>query len=127
MLTSAGHRSATWIFRIMREFPLWKEKARLQFIGEAFNLFNHTNISSVDGTAFNYQRRGSRRLHGGLRRRYERLPDPESLRSCCRPFDIDQRTVHGKTVADLGEIRVLVFATISQAPWTCGDSRVSWG
>jgi hypothetical protein len=38
----------------MRAFPLWKERVSLQVIGEAFNLFNHTNISSVNGTAFNY-------------------------------------------------------------------------
>jgi len=40
-------------FRIMREFHIY-ERARLQFIGEAFNIFNHTNIASVNSTAFNY-------------------------------------------------------------------------
>jgi hypothetical protein len=40
-------------FRIMREFQVY-ERARLQFIGEAFNIFNHTNIASVNTTAFNY-------------------------------------------------------------------------
>lgn len=40
-------------FRIMREFQVY-ERARLQFIGEAFNIFNHTNITSVNGTALNY-------------------------------------------------------------------------
>jgi len=45
-------------FRIMREFQVY-EKARLQFIGEAFNIFNHTNIASVNSTAFNYIARGS--------------------------------------------------------------------
>ncbi len=40
-------------FRVMREFRVY-EKVRLQFIGEAFNIFNHTNISSVNTTAFNY-------------------------------------------------------------------------
>ena len=40
-------------FRIMREFQVY-ERARLQFIGEAFNIFNHTNIASVNSTAFNY-------------------------------------------------------------------------
>jgi hypothetical protein len=39
--------------RIMREFHVY-ERARLQFIGEAFNIFNHTNITSVNGTAFNF-------------------------------------------------------------------------
>jgi hypothetical protein len=45
-------------FRIMREFAI-REKLRLQLIGEAFNLFNHTNISSVNGTAFNFTAVGS--------------------------------------------------------------------
>ena len=40
-------------FRIMREFPIY-ERVRLQFIGEAFNIFNHTNIASVNTTAFNF-------------------------------------------------------------------------
>ena len=39
--------------RIMREFHI-VEKVRLQVIGEAFNIFNHTNIASVNTTAFNY-------------------------------------------------------------------------
>jgi hypothetical protein len=45
-------------FRIMREFAI-RERFRLQFIGEAFNLFNHTNISSVNGTAYNFTNVGS--------------------------------------------------------------------
>lgn len=40
-------------FRIMRQFSL-RENLKLQFLGEAFNIFNHTNISSVNGTAFNF-------------------------------------------------------------------------
>ena len=48
-----GHHLRNVDFRIMREFSLF-ERYRLQFIGEAFNIFNHTNISSVNTTAFNY-------------------------------------------------------------------------
>jgi hypothetical protein len=40
-------------FRIMRDFTIF-EKYHLQFLGEAFNVFNHTNIGNVNGTAFNY-------------------------------------------------------------------------
>ena len=40
-------------FRIMRQFAI-TEKYRLQVLGEAFNIFNHTNFSAVNGTAFNY-------------------------------------------------------------------------
>jgi len=40
-------------FRIMRQFTL-HENFKLQFLAEAFNIFNHTNISSVNTTAFNY-------------------------------------------------------------------------
>jgi hypothetical protein len=32
---------------------------RLSLLGEAFNLFNHTNVSSVNTTAFNYTAAGS--------------------------------------------------------------------
>jgi hypothetical protein len=41
-------------FRITRDFPLWKEKVKLQVIGEAFNLFNHSIVSSVNSTSFNF-------------------------------------------------------------------------
>jgi hypothetical protein len=44
--------------RIMREFAI-HEKFHFQILGEAFNLFNHTNITSVNGTAFNYAAVGS--------------------------------------------------------------------
>ncbi len=40
-------------FRIMRQFTI-RERFHLQALGEAFNLFNHTNIASVNGTAFNF-------------------------------------------------------------------------
>jgi hypothetical protein len=46
-------------FRITRDFPLWKEKVKMQIIGEAFNLFNHTIVSSVNSTSFNYVAAGS--------------------------------------------------------------------
>ena len=52
--------------RVTREFPLWKERARIQFIGEAFNLFNHTNVSSVNGTAFTYSNSGTGACTAGL-------------------------------------------------------------
>ncbi len=45
-------------FRVMREFSL-HETLKLQFLGEAFNIFNHTNISAVNTTAFNYTAVGS--------------------------------------------------------------------
>jgi hypothetical protein len=42
----------------MRQFT-FHERFNLQFLGEAFNLFNHTNISSVNTTAFNYVNAGT--------------------------------------------------------------------
>jgi hypothetical protein len=45
-------------FRIGRQFALG-ERMKLSLIGEAFNLFNHTNISSVNTTGFNYVAAGS--------------------------------------------------------------------
>jgi len=53
-----GHRLNNVDFRIMREFRL-TEKLHLQMLGEAFNILNHTNISSVNTTAFNYVNAGS--------------------------------------------------------------------
>ncbi len=35
------------------------ERLKLSLLGEAFNLFNHTNVSSVNTTAFNYSAAGS--------------------------------------------------------------------
>ena len=45
-------------FRIGRQFSLG-ERVRLSLIGEAFNLFNHTNVSGVSTTAFSYVAAGS--------------------------------------------------------------------
>ena len=45
-------------FRIGRQFALG-EKARLSFIGEAFNVFNFTNFFAVNSTEFNYSGAGS--------------------------------------------------------------------
>jgi hypothetical protein len=35
------------------------ERLKLSLIGEAFNLFNHTNVSGVSTTAFSYVAAGS--------------------------------------------------------------------
>src|SRR5262249_35122104 len=40
-------------FRIGRQFSIM-ERLNLQFIGEAFNLFNTTNITAVNTTQYNY-------------------------------------------------------------------------
>jgi hypothetical protein len=45
-------------FRIGRQFALG-ERVKLSLIGEAFNLFNHTNVSGVSNTAFSYTAAGS--------------------------------------------------------------------
>jgi len=45
-------------FRLGRQFA-FTERLRLSLIGEAFNLFNHTNVSSVNTTAFSYLSPGS--------------------------------------------------------------------
>jgi hypothetical protein len=44
--------------RIMRSFAL-TERVHLQFLGEAFNLFNFTNFSSLNTTAFNFAAPGA--------------------------------------------------------------------
>ena len=53
-----GHPLYNEDLRITRDFAI-KEKYHFQILGEAFNLFNHTNISSVNGTAFNFTPVGS--------------------------------------------------------------------
>ena len=40
-------------FRINRDFAI-TEKYHFQILGEAFNIFNHTNITAVNNFAFNY-------------------------------------------------------------------------
>lgn len=51
-------RGATQIrdvdFRIGRDIPLFTERYKLQFFIEAFNLFNHTIVTSVNGNAYTY-------------------------------------------------------------------------
>jgi hypothetical protein len=39
--------------RVTRTFSI-RERMKLQFLGEAFNLFNHMNIFSVNTTAYSY-------------------------------------------------------------------------
>jgi hypothetical protein len=39
-------------FRITRDFALWKERYKFQVIAEAFNLFNHTIVSTVNSSAY---------------------------------------------------------------------------
>ncbi len=45
-------------FRVSREFVL-REHAKLIFLGEAFNLFNHTNVYSFNTTAYTYAALGA--------------------------------------------------------------------
>ena len=53
-----GHPLYNVDFRVMRDFKI-TERLHMQALGEAFNLFNHTNISTVNTTAFNYVTAGS--------------------------------------------------------------------
>jgi hypothetical protein len=53
-----GHSLYNEDLRISRDFAI-REKLHFQILAEAFNLFNHTNITSVNGTAFNYSAVGS--------------------------------------------------------------------
>jgi len=53
-----GHPLYNTDFRIMRDFAV-RERLHLQVLGEAFNLFNHTNISSVNTTEFNFSAVGT--------------------------------------------------------------------
>ena len=50
-------------FRLGRQFA-FTERLKLSLIGEAFNMFNHTNISSVNSTAFFYAAPGSGQCAG---------------------------------------------------------------
>jgi outer membrane receptor protein involved in Fe transport len=54
--TGPGHKNID--FRIGRQFVI-RERVKLLLLGEAFNLFNTTNISSVNTTAFTYTAAGS--------------------------------------------------------------------
>ena len=45
-------------FRVGRAFTI-KERYRLSFVGEAFNLFNFTNFYTVNSTLYNYSAAGS--------------------------------------------------------------------
>ena len=44
-------------FRLGRQFAI-TERLRFTLLGEAFNLFNHTNIAGVTTTAFTYSAAG---------------------------------------------------------------------
>jgi hypothetical protein len=45
-------------FRVGRSFSLW-EKATFSIVGEAFNLFNFTNIYSINSTQYNFSASGA--------------------------------------------------------------------
>jgi outer membrane receptor protein involved in Fe transport len=47
-----------WDFRLAREFAL-TEKVKLSLLGELFNVVNHTNVLSVNTTAYTYSAAGS--------------------------------------------------------------------
>jgi hypothetical protein len=49
--------------RMGRQFAI-HERMRLSLIGEAFNVFNHTNVSGVNTTAFTYSAAGSGLCNG---------------------------------------------------------------
>ncbi len=50
--------STTWI-SAWRGSSRLGERVKLALMGEVFNIFNHTNVSSVNTTAFNYSAAGS--------------------------------------------------------------------
>jgi hypothetical protein len=53
-----GHPLYNVDLRVMRDFTI-RERLHFQVLAEAFNVFNHTNISAVNTTAFNYVAAGS--------------------------------------------------------------------
>jgi hypothetical protein len=53
-----GPGYADWDFRLAREFSI-REKLKLSLLGELFNVTNHTNVLSVNTTAFTYAAAGS--------------------------------------------------------------------
>ena len=69
--TSPGFHNVD--FRIGRQFPI-TERLRLSLIGEAFNLFNHTNVSGVFNTGFSYVGAGSGACAGHTNACY--VPNP---------------------------------------------------
>ncbi len=54
--TGPGYKNVD--FRIGRQFAI-RERMRLSLVGEAFNLFNFTNIYSVNSTYYNYSAAGA--------------------------------------------------------------------
>jgi hypothetical protein len=53
-----GHPLYNVDLRVMRDFAI-RERLHFEVMAEAFNIFNHTNISSVNTTAFNFVNPGS--------------------------------------------------------------------
>jgi len=51
-------------FRLARQFS-FHERMKLALMGEAFNLFNHTNVSSVNSTSFYYLAAGKTTTYNG--------------------------------------------------------------
>ena len=46
-------------FRISRDIPIYRERVKMQILGEAFNLFKHTKFTDVLTNAVNFAARSA--------------------------------------------------------------------
>ena len=107
-------------FRLARQFPI-SERLKLSLMGEAFNLFNHTNVSSVNTTAFNY----TAARFGRLRRPYQRLLRSE--RGVPGSHGHQQPAVGTAAVASVGEADLLIGAATGELTRSRSSTAIDYG